>query len=117
METSAIKGGLSGVGDKSRHDIFFPCSLTEKLVSWYEHLRCAGRLNISPNPGQDWCVSFMPILRINRMHSFAAANRLQTSMKGAFWKPQETCARIMIGQVLLSVRCKWKRCTRDSQKG
>ncbi|KAJ7004489.1 hypothetical protein NC653_009365 [Populus alba x Populus x berolinensis] len=30
METSAIKRGLSGVNDKSRHYTIFPCSLTEK---------------------------------------------------------------------------------------
>jgi large subunit ribosomal protein L10e len=33
-------------------------------------------------------------------------NRLQTGMRGAFGKPQGTCARVAIGQVLLSVRCK-----------
>ncbi|KAG0497102.1 hypothetical protein HPP92_001793 [Vanilla planifolia] len=31
---------------------------------------------------------------------------LQTGMRGAFGKPQGTCARVAIGQVLLSVRCK-----------
>ncbi|KAJ6934006.1 hypothetical protein NC651_009153 [Populus alba x Populus x berolinensis] len=30
METSAIKRGLSGVNDKSRHYTIFPCSLTQK---------------------------------------------------------------------------------------
>ncbi|KAJ1275381.1 hypothetical protein BS78_05G131400 [Paspalum vaginatum] len=34
------------------------------------------------------------------------ADRLQTGMRGAFGKPQGTCARVDIGQVLLSVRCK-----------
>uniref|UniRef100_A0A3N7EXB4 Uncharacterized protein n=1 Tax=Populus trichocarpa TaxID=3694 RepID=A0A3N7EXB4_POPTR len=29
---------------------------------------------------------FMPVLRINKMLSCAGANRLQTSMKDAFWK-------------------------------
>lgn len=33
-------------------------------------------------------------------------NRLQTGMRGAFGKPQGTCARVAIGQVLLSVRCR-----------
>ena len=38
--------------------------------------------------------------------SCAGADRLQTGMRGAFGKPQGTCARVNIGQVLLSVRCK-----------
>ncbi|KAK8333464.1 hypothetical protein V6Z12_A10G204100 [Gossypium hirsutum] len=32
--------------------------------------------------------------------------KLQTGMRGAFGKPQGTCARVNIGQVLLSARCK-----------
>ncbi|KAG6514566.1 hypothetical protein ZIOFF_024934 [Zingiber officinale] len=35
-----------------------------------------------------------------------ASDRLQTGMSGAFGKPQGTCARVSIGQVFLSVRCK-----------
>lgn len=31
---------------------------------------------------------------------------LQTGMRGAFGKPQGTVARVNIGQILLSVRCK-----------
>lgn len=46
------------------------------------------------------------VLRINKMLSCAGADRLQTGMRGAFGKPQGTCARVRIGQVLLSVRCK-----------
>ncbi|MBA0664940.1 hypothetical protein Goklo_004875, partial [Gossypium klotzschianum] len=34
------------------------------------------------------------------------AFHLRTGMRGAFGKPQGTCARVNIGQVLLSVRCK-----------
>ena len=45
-------------------------------------------------------------LRINKMLSCARADRLQTGMRGAFGKPQGTCARVDIGQVLLSVRYK-----------
>ncbi|TQD95435.1 hypothetical protein C1H46_018920 [Malus baccata] len=40
------------------------------------------------------------------MLSCAGADRLQTGMRGAFGKPLGTCARVAIGQVLLSVRCK-----------
>lgn len=46
------------------------------------------------------------VLRINKMLSCAGADRLQTGMRGAFRKPLGTCARVSIGQVLLSVRCK-----------
>ncbi|KAL2508144.1 60S ribosomal protein L10-2 [Forsythia ovata] len=43
---------------------------------------------------------------LNKMLSCAGADRLQTGMRGAFGKPQGTCSRVAIGQVLLSVRCK-----------
>jgi large subunit ribosomal protein L10e len=46
------------------------------------------------------------VLRINKMLSCAGADRLQTGMRGAFGKPQGVCARVAIGQVLLSVRTK-----------
>eukprot|EP00899_Mesostigma_viride_P010295 jgi/Mesvir1/19267/Mv10347-RA.1 len=46
------------------------------------------------------------VLRINKMLSCAGADRLQTGMRGAFGKPQGTCARVAIGQVLMSIRCK-----------
>ncbi|XP_044980508.1 60S ribosomal protein L10-1-like isoform X1 [Hordeum vulgare subsp. vulgare] len=46
------------------------------------------------------------VLRINKMLSCAGADRLQTGTRGAFGKPLGTCARVDIGQVLLSVRSK-----------
>lgn len=46
------------------------------------------------------------VLRINKMLSCAGADRLQTGMRGAFGKPIGTCARVQIGQVLMSIRCK-----------
>ncbi|CAD7700420.1 unnamed protein product [Ostreobium quekettii] len=46
------------------------------------------------------------VLRINKMLSCAGADRLQTGMRGAFGKPQGVCARVKIGQVLMSVRCR-----------
>merc|ERR1711920_266609 len=46
------------------------------------------------------------VLRINKMLSCAGADRLQTGMRGAFGKPQGVCARVGIGQILMSVRCK-----------
>lgn len=44
------------------------------------------------------------VLRINKMLSCAGADRLQTGMRGAFGKPVGTCARVNIGQPLISVR-------------
>jgi large subunit ribosomal protein L10e len=46
------------------------------------------------------------VLRINKMLSCAGADRLQTGMRGAFGKPQGVCARVQIGQILLSIRCR-----------
>lgn len=46
------------------------------------------------------------VLRINKMLSCAGADRLQTGMRGAFGKPIGTCARVQIGQVLMSIRCR-----------
>lgn len=48
------------------------------------------------------------VLRINKMLSCAGADRLQTGMRGAYGKPQGTVARVDIGQILISVRCKAK---------
>uniref|UniRef100_A0A7S2RVF9 60S ribosomal protein L10 n=1 Tax=Mucochytrium quahogii TaxID=96639 RepID=A0A7S2RVF9_9STRA len=46
------------------------------------------------------------VLRINKMLSCAGADRLQTGMRHAYGKPQGVCARVKIGQILISVRCK-----------
>eukprot|EP00834_Sanchytrium_tribonematis_P000937 NODE_19_length_47148_cov_1.447810.p28 type:complete len:217 gc:universal NODE_19_length_47148_cov_1.447810:17938-18588(+) len=46
------------------------------------------------------------VLRINKMLSCAGADRLQTGMRGAFGKPNGLVARVKIGQILISVRCK-----------
>jgi large subunit ribosomal protein L10e len=46
------------------------------------------------------------VLRINKMLSCAGADRLQTGMRGAFGKPNGVCARVRIGQILLSMRTK-----------
>lgn len=46
------------------------------------------------------------VLRINKMLSCAGADRLQTGMRGAFGKPQGLAARVQIGQVLMSIRCR-----------
>jgi len=40
------------------------------------------------------------------MLSCAGADRLQTGMRGAWGKPYGTAARVNIGQIILSIRCK-----------
>ena len=46
------------------------------------------------------------VLRINKMLSCAGADRLQTGMRGAWGKSYGTCARVRVGQILLSGRTK-----------
>jgi large subunit ribosomal protein L10e len=46
------------------------------------------------------------VLRINKMLSCAGADRLQTGMRQSYGKPNGTCARVRIGQILMSVRTK-----------
>jgi len=46
------------------------------------------------------------VLRVNKMLTCAGADRLQTGMRGAFGKSYGVCARVDIGQVLLSMRTK-----------
>lgn len=46
------------------------------------------------------------VLRINKMLSCAGADRLQSGMRHAFGKPAGLVARVKIGQILISVRCK-----------
>jgi large subunit ribosomal protein L10e len=46
------------------------------------------------------------VLRINKMLSCAGADRLQTGMRQSWGKPNGTCARVRIGQILLSMRTK-----------
>uniref|UniRef100_A0A8C9JPB8 Ribosomal protein L10e/L16 domain-containing protein n=1 Tax=Panthera tigris altaica TaxID=74533 RepID=A0A8C9JPB8_PANTA len=46
------------------------------------------------------------VIRINKMLSCAAVDKLQIGMRGAFGKPQGTVARVHIGQVIMSIRTK-----------
>ena len=46
------------------------------------------------------------VLRINKMLSCAGADRLQTGMRQSYGKPYGTAARVRIGQILMSLRCK-----------
>mmetsp|Transcript_11349 Transcript_11349/g.15453 ORF Transcript_11349/g.15453 Transcript_11349/m.15453 type:complete len:234 (-) Transcript_11349:142-843(-) len=96
----------------------FPCCI--HLVSWekeqvsseaLEAARIACNKNMVKGAGKEAFhlrVRVHPwhVLRINKMLSCAGADRLQTGMRGAFGKPQGVCARVAIGQILLSVRCK-----------
>ena len=44
------------------------------------------------------------VVRVNKMLSCAGADRLQSGMRGAFGKPYGKAARVLPGQVMLSVR-------------
>uniref|UniRef100_M8C7G4 Cell division cycle-like protein n=1 Tax=Aegilops tauschii TaxID=37682 RepID=M8C7G4_AEGTA len=106
------------VGMKKKGVDEFPSCV--HLVSWekenvsseaLEAARIACNKYMTKNAGKDAFhlrVRVHPyhVLRINKMLSCAGADRLQTGMRGAFGKPLGTCARVDIGQVLLSVRCK-----------
>jgi len=46
------------------------------------------------------------VLRVNKMLSCAGADRLQTGMRGAFGRTYGKVARVDIGQILMSVRCR-----------
>ena len=46
------------------------------------------------------------VVRINKMLSCAGADRLQTGMRGAFGKSYGKVARVKIGSILYSVRCR-----------
>lgn len=106
------------VGQKRRGVEEFP--LCVHLVSWekenvsseaLEAARIACNKYMAKHAGKDAFhlrVRAHPfhVLRINKMLSCAGADRLQTGMRGAFGKPTGTCARVSIGQVLLSVRCR-----------
>eukprot|EP00339_Tiarina_fusa_P015374 CAMPEP_0117002764 /NCGR_PEP_ID=MMETSP0472-20121206/4313_1 /TAXON_ID=693140 ORGANISM="Tiarina fusus, Strain LIS" /NCGR_SAMPLE_ID=MMETSP0472 /ASSEMBLY_ACC=CAM_ASM_000603 /LENGTH=209 /DNA_ID=CAMNT_0004703197 /DNA_START=96 /DNA_END=725 /DNA_ORIENTATION=- len=89
------------------------CSLEKEQISSeaLEASRIACNKYIVKNSGKDsfhMRIRVHPyhVLRINKMLSCAGADRLQTGMRGAFGKPQGLVARVRIGQILLSVRCR-----------
>ncbi|KAK9820737.1 hypothetical protein WJX74_008150 [Apatococcus lobatus] len=106
------------VGAKRAHVDSFPFCV--HLASWekenitseaLEAARIAANKYMQVNAGKDTFhlrvrVHPFHVLRINKMLSCAGADRLQTGMRGAFGKPQGVCARVAIGQILLSIRCK-----------
>merc|ERR1712224_462993 len=106
------------VGNKKSHYHTFPNYV--HLVSWekenisseaLEAARVAANKYMVKNLGKD---SFhlrvrshaFHVLRHNKMLTCAGADRLQTGMRNAFGKPCGTCARVNIGQILLSIRYK-----------
>jgi len=102
---------------KAGVDVFPACV---HLVSWekeqlssesLEAGRIAANKYMAKNAGKDTFhlrvrVHPFHVLRINKMLSCAGADRLQTGMRGAFGKAQGTAARVAIGQILMSIRCK-----------
>lgn len=96
----------------------FPCCV--HLASWekenvsseaLEAARVAANKYMVKNAGKEAFhlrvrVHPFHVLRINKMLSCAGADRLQTGMRGAFGKPNGVCARVQIGQVLMSIRCR-----------
>jgi large subunit ribosomal protein L10e len=106
------------LGRKKAHVDDFPCcvhmlSLENEQISSeaLEAARIGANKFLTKSAGKD---SFhlrirahpFHVLRINKMLSCAGADRLQTGMRGAFGKPIGTAARVRIGQILMSVRCK-----------
>merc|ERR1711869_95448 len=76
-----------------------------------EAARIAANKYMVSNAGKDFFhIRMRPhpfhVLRINKMLSCAGADRLQTGMRGAFGKSYGTAARVNIGQVLISMRCR-----------
>merc|ERR1712036_53035 len=67
-----------------------------------EACRIACNKYMTKNAGKD----AFHMLRINKMLSCAGADRLQTGMRGAFGKSYGTVARVKIGQILASIRCR-----------
>jgi len=106
------------VGMKKANVDNFPFCI--HMVSWekenisseaLEAARVAGNKYMTKNAGKDAFhlrirVHPFHVLRINKMLSCAGADRLQTGMRGAFGKPQGVCARVQIGQILMSIRCR-----------
>merc|ERR1711977_50244 len=67
-----------------------------------EACRIACNKYMTKNAGKD----AFHVRRINKMLSCAGADRLQTGMRGAFGKSYGTVARVKIGQILASIRCR-----------
>merc|ERR1719310_882748 len=106
------------VGKKKYPCDDFPCAVhlvsdEKQQVSseCLEAARIAANKYMTTEAGKDFYhIRIRPhpyhVLRINKMLSCAGADRLQTGMRGAWGKSYGTCARVDIGQVLISIRTK-----------
>ena len=106
------------VGNKKANAEMFPCSVdmvsdeVEQISSEaLEAARIACNKYMIKMAGKDLFhlrvrVHPFHVIRINKMLSCAGADRLQTGMRGAFGKPIGTTARVNIGTVLMSIRCR-----------
>lgn len=106
------------VGNKKANAETFPCSVdmvsdeVEQISSEaLEAARIACNKYMIKMAGKDLFhlrvrVHPFHVIRINKMLSCAGADRLQTGMRGAFGKPIGTTARVKIGSVLMSIRCR-----------
>jgi len=116
--TQAIEGGLSAAESKQAEADEFPfclhlISLEREQIS-SEALEAARiscnkyitKMGAKENFHMRVRVHPWHVIRINKMLSCAGADRLQTGMRGAFGKPNGTVARVKIGQIIFSVRCK-----------
>lgn len=113
MNLSAAHVPNCGAESLSDCQFFSMCSWEKENVSSeaLEAARIAANKYMVKHAGKDAFhlrirVHPFHVLRINKMLSCAGADRLQTGMRGAFGKPQGLCARVAIGQILLSIRCK-----------
>jgi large subunit ribosomal protein L10e len=97
------------VGMKKKGVDEFPSCV--HLVSWekenvsseaLEAARIACNKYMTKHAGKE---AFHLRVRVHPYHVLRI-NKMLLGMRGAFGKPQGTCARVDIGQVLLSVRCK-----------
>ncbi|KAG6781313.1 hypothetical protein POTOM_014207 [Populus tomentosa] len=79
METSAIKRGLSGVNDKSRHYTIFPCSLTEKQEgAMVRRPALCWQIKNKPYPKSGFCFLF----DANGNHAQEALRRVKFKFPG-----------------------------------
>merc|ERR1711904_547315 len=106
------------VGNRKAAVDHFPTCV--HLISWEKENISSEALEASRVAANKYMVKFaarnafhlrvrvhpLHVLRHNKMLTCAGADRLQTGMRNAYGKPCGTCARVDIGQVLLSLRCR-----------
>jgi len=105
-------------GSKKTDNFQFPCSVhmvsdeKEQLSSEaLEAARVAANKYLMKNAGKEYFhirirVHPFHVLRMSKMLSCAGADRLSQGMRHSYGKPTYRCARVEIGQPLISVRCR-----------